>query len=129
AALFLLADIIMRQRGNTGDRIITGPKLPQARLLGLMFLFGAASVAGMPPLSGFVGKVMLLQAPVRDPHTFWFWTVLLLASFVVITALSRTGSTFFWRTEKRVAKSPVADKGALWTAALLLSTSLWLSVA
>lgn len=129
AALFLLADIIMRQRGNTGDRIITGPKLPQAVLLGLMFLFGAASIAGMPPLSGFVGKIMLLQAPVSDPHTFWLWTVLLLASFVVITALSRTGSTFFWRTEKRVAKSPAADKGALWTAALLLSTSLWLSVA
>ncbi|HEY7886577.1 MAG TPA: monovalent cation/H+ antiporter subunit D [Cellvibrionaceae bacterium] len=128
-ALFLLADIIMRQRGNAGDRIISGPRVAQPVLLGLLFFIGAASVAGMPPLSGFVGKIMLLQAPETNPHTFWLWTVLLLASFVVITAMSRSGSTLFWRTKKGSAKTKTADTGAVIAAALLLGLSLVLSVA
>lgn len=126
--LFLLADIIMQQRGNAGERIITGPKMPQARLLSLAFFFAAASIAGMPPLSGFIGKLMLLVAPIGDEDTFWLWSTLLGASFVVIISMSRTGSTLFWRTDNRKSKAAKADKGALLAMLLLLSSSLWLSI-
>lgn len=128
AAFFLLADLIMRQRGATGDRIITGPAIPQAILLGSLFFIAAASIAGMPPLSGFIGKVMLLQAVGLDDRTFWLWIVVLMGSFTIVTALSRSGSTLFWRTENRVAKAPKADRGAIATVVALLCLSLALSL-
>lgn len=128
AALFLLADIIMRQRGATSDRIITGPAVRQPVKLGALFFIGAAAVIGMPPLSGFIGKVLLMRAAVTDEQTFWLWFILLAASLVMITALSRSGSTIFWRTENRTAKAEKADRGALLAVIVMFSTSLVLSL-
>lgn len=128
-ALFLLADVIKQQRGATSDRIVTGPAMPQSALIGGLFFFAAVSVIGMPPLSGFVGKLMLLQATETTSETLWLWAILLGGSLASITALSRSGSTFFWRTEERVADVPRTDPLALLAVAALLSTSLWLSLA
>lgn len=129
AALFLLADIIMHQRGATADRIITGPAVRQAVMLGSLFFIASAAIIGMPPLSGFVGKLMILSAADSEQHTFWLWTLLLLSSFVMIIALSRSGSTIFWRTENRTAKADKADPGALLAVIGMLSLTLVLSLA
>lgn len=128
-ALFLLADLIVRQRGATADRIITGPAVRQAVKLGGLFFIASAAIIGMPPLSGFIGKLMILSAAESEQQTFWLWTILLLASFVMITALSRSGSTIFWRTENRVAKADKADRGALLAVIGMLSLALILSLA
>ncbi|MDO6747879.1 monovalent cation/H+ antiporter subunit D [Gilvimarinus sp. 1_MG-2023] len=129
AALFLLADIIMRQRGATSDRIITGPRPKQPVLLGTVFFIGAAAVIGMPPLSGFIGKVMLMRSAVSDEQTFWLWFLLLASSIVMVTALSRSGSTIFWRTENRTAKADKADHLALAAVMALFACTLALSFA
>jgi multicomponent K+:H+ antiporter subunit D len=128
-ALFLLADLIVRQRGATADRIITGPAVRQAVTLGGLFFIAAAAIIGMPPLSGFIGKLMLLSAAHTDQQTFWLWAIVLMASFAMIIALSRSGSTLFWRTENRVAKANRADRGALLAVITMLSLTLVLSVA
>jgi multicomponent K+:H+ antiporter subunit D len=127
-ALFLLADVIKHQRGSSSDRIVTGPSLPQASLVGSLFFVAAISVIGLPPLSGFVGKVMLLQAAETATQSFWLWGVLLIGSLVVMMALSRSGSTFFWRTEDRVAETERADPWALVAIGGLLSMSLLLTL-
>lgn len=129
AALFLLADIIMQQRGAASDRIITGPRLRQPKILGAVFFVGAAAVIGMPPLSGFIGKVMLMRATVTDEQTFWLWFLLLSSSIVMVTALSRSGSTIFWRTENRTAKADKADRLALAAVLVLFMSTLALSFA
>lgn len=127
-ALFLLADVIKRQRGSSSDRIVTGPSLPQSAVVGSLFFVAAISVIGLPPLSGFVGKVMLLQAAETGTQGFWLWGVLLIGSLVVMMALSRSGSTFFWRTEDRVAETERADPWALVAIGGLLSMSVLLTV-
>ncbi|MDO3387059.1 monovalent cation/H+ antiporter subunit D [Gilvimarinus sp. SDUM040013] len=129
AALFLLADIIMRQRGATSDRIITGPRVKQPVVLGTLFFIGSAAVIGMPPLSGFLGKVMLMRSTVTDEQTFWLWFLLLASSLIMVTALSRSGSTIFWRTESRTTKASKTDKLALSAVMALFATSLVLSFA
>lgn len=101
AALFLLADQVARQRGAMEDKIVSGPQLRQPILLGSLFLLAAVSVAGLPPLSGFVGKVLLLQAA-TGPEAVWLWAIVLGGSLAMVTALSRSGSTVFWRTTKGV---------------------------
>ncbi len=97
AALFLIADLIANQRGKAADRLVSGRKVVQPVLLGMMFMVGALSVAGLPPLSGFVGKVMLLQSVTDADSRLWLWALVLLSSLVVIIGLSRAGSTLFWR--------------------------------
>jgi len=98
AALFLVVDLVRRQRGASGDRLDVAAPLGSKTLLGLMFLVAAVSVAGLPPLSGFIGKITLLAA-VPAAHTAWVWSIVLLTSLMALVALSRMGSQAFWRAQ------------------------------
>ena len=98
AALFLLADSISRARGEFADRFESGPEMPGARVLGGLFFVVAAAIAGMPPLSGFLGKFMLLKAALDSPLMPWVWGVVLVAGLVGMIALARSGSLLFYRT-------------------------------
>ena len=95
AALFLLADRLAAVRGG-GDalqpRTLSSGWVP----LGLAFLLGAVALAGLPPLAGFLGKAMLLQAAVMTPLAPWVMAVVLGASLAMMVALARAGSTLFW---------------------------------
>lgn len=127
-ALFLLADLIATQRGKAQDRLVAARRVNQPVLLGTLFVLCAVSVAGLPPLSGFIGKVMLLQAAFGVTGQYWLWGILLLSSLLVLIGLSRAGSTLFWRVsgmqkaEERV--QPLQLFAVLW----LLSASLLLMV-
>ncbi|MDX1802510.1 MAG: monovalent cation/H+ antiporter subunit D [Alcanivorax sp.] len=94
AALFLLTDLVARGRGEAGDTIAAGPAIPHGGVLAVLFFAAAIAVAGLPPLSGFLGKVALMQA-VPVPL---YWALLLLAGLVGVIGLSRAGSSLFWRT-------------------------------
>jgi multicomponent K+:H+ antiporter subunit D len=98
AALFLLADTISRARGTFADRFEPGPAIPGARLLGGLFFVVAVAIAGLPPLSGFLGKFMLLQAALDSPLLPWVWSIVLLTGLVSVIALARSGSLLFYRT-------------------------------
>ena len=92
--LFLLADLIARGRGEVADHLQIGPAILNGGRLSLLFFVAAIAVVGLPPLSGFVGKVALLRS-VPDPA---YWVLLLVAGLCGLIALSRAGSTLFWRT-------------------------------
>jgi len=103
AALFLLADVIAQQRGTVADRLVSGRPLQQPVLLGTLFILAALAVVGMPPLSGFVGKIWLLQAATDTSVQLALWSVVLLSSLLVLIALTRAGSTLFWRLNRQQA--------------------------
>ena len=46
--LFLLADLIVRQRGRHGGELVQGAALENPHLLGALFFFGAVAVIGLP---------------------------------------------------------------------------------
>lgn len=130
--LFLLADLILRQRGDTGGALIPGQPLRQPLLLGTLFFFGAIAVVGLPPLSGFLGKLMLLQAVSEGSAAVWLWTVILLSGLVMLIALSRVGSLVFWsgtHVEASGEAAPMADPVRLLACGLLLLSSLGLMLA
>jgi len=106
AALFLLADCIARARGEIGDRFESGPVMPRARLLGGLFFVLAVALAGLPPLSGFLGKFMLLQAALDSPMLAWVWSIVLITGLFGVIALARSGSMLFYRTH--TAHDPAA---------------------
>ena len=96
AALFLLVELVASQRGDAQDRLQPALPVAQPVLLGLMTLLGAASVAGLPPLPGFLGKVMILQSALGTPAQNWVWAVVLSAGFFTLIGLARAGSILFW---------------------------------
>ncbi len=97
AALFLLADAIARRRGELGDRLDPGPAITSPRLLGGLFFVTAVAVAGLPPLSGFLGKFLTLRAALDHPFLPWVMGAVLAAGLLGLIALARTGSLLFYR--------------------------------
>jgi multicomponent K+:H+ antiporter subunit D len=97
AALFLVADLVRRGRGDAGDALRAFTPAPGVRVMaGAMFVVGAISVAGLPPLSGFIGKTLLLQA-VPEADLEWAWPAILGSSMLVIVGLTRAGTRIFWK--------------------------------
>lgn len=100
AALFLVADMVLQQRGEKHlDSLAPGPAVREPLLIGMLFFICAIAIVGLPPVSGFIGKVMLLKAAVSTPTTFEFWAIVLTTSFFTLICLSRAGTMLFWKTD------------------------------
>ncbi|MBS69684.1 MAG: monovalent cation/H+ antiporter subunit D [Pseudomonas sp.] len=120
--LFLLADLIARQRGDLGTDLISAPALRQPLLLGSLFFMGAISVAGLPPFSGFLGKVMLLRAIELGADAIALWAVVLVGGLGMLISLSRAGSLVFWRPSAEAVGQPADAIRVLATVGLLLGS-------
>lgn len=103
ALLFLLTDTIRRRRPLSGDRLTPDTVLAQHALWGGLFFAAAVAAVGLPPLSGFLGKFLILRAAIAHP---WVWVVILLAALLVMMALARAGILIFFSA---TSKSPVPD--------------------
>jgi multicomponent K+:H+ antiporter subunit D len=100
AGLFLLAELVAAQRGLAGDRLEPASPVAQPVLLGLMMLLAAASAAGLPPLPGFIGKLMILEAASEHAWQVGVWTIVLSVSFLTLVGLARAGSILFWHVRE-----------------------------
>ena len=98
-ALFLICDLIADRRGEAADSLEEGPALDGSTGLALLFFTGALVVVGLPPTSGFLGKVMILESALGEAATGWIWATILASSLLVLVALAVAGSRLFWRTE------------------------------
>lgn len=99
AGLFLFVELLAAQRGAVGDKLQPAHAVREPVLLGVMMLFGAASAAGLPPLPGFLGKLMILQSSAGLPAQAWVWTVVLGVGFFTIVGLARAGVVVFWHVQ------------------------------
>tara|TARA_R110000824_G_scaffold208405_9_gene394175 strand:- start:1164 stop:2678 length:1515 start_codon:yes stop_codon:yes gene_type:complete len=115
--LFLLAEMISLQRGKAGTRLVKGRPMVQGAGLAMLFFVGAIAVAGVPPFSGAIGKALMLNAA-EGTQRLWLWPLLLLTSLASLIALSRAGSTLFWRSHRgNISGSPLARRqwfGVIW---------------
>jgi multicomponent K+:H+ antiporter subunit D len=79
------------------------------------------AAVGLPPLSGFVGKLAILDSVRSAASGPLAWTVILIASLVMLAGYARAGSTLFWnvgeagdqRCHGRIAVAPVSVVAAL----------------
>lgn len=96
AAMFLLAELIGRARGASGDGLQAGPALSNGSRLSIAMLIGGAVIAGLPLSSGFLGKLMILRGVADSEHAAWAWAFILAASLLALIGLARAGSLMFW---------------------------------
>lgn len=99
AAMFLMAGVIIKLRGKAEDRFVSSRPVNQSALLGLLFFLCAVALIGMPPLSGFIGKALMLKSALASDYVLFIWPAILIASLAAMIVLSRAGSTIFWRTK------------------------------
>ena len=99
AAFFLLADSLIARRDEHEDRFVPHAIMADRRLLGGLFFIVAILVTGLPPLSGFLGKFLILKASFDSTATAWVMTILLAGGLLTIIALARSGSMIFYRAQ------------------------------
>lgn len=108
AALFLLADLVAERRGPVRDTIVAAPAFPQLDLLAGGFLLAAIATTGLPPLSGFLGKLWILDTLRAHPAWPWLWATILGTSLLSLLAFARAGSLLFWKAVA-IAPPPAGD--------------------
>ena len=95
ANLFLIAAMVWRLTGSYDLRRIGG--LYAARpLLGVLFLIPALSLVGIPPLSGFWAKLMILQEAIAQGRVAWT-VIALLVSVLTLYSMMKIWMEAFWK--------------------------------
>lgn len=95
--LFLVAGLMERREG-TSSIARSGGLQHVAPLLAVLYLVPALSLAGVPPLSGFLAKLGLLQAGLADGGALAATAVAaaVLTSLLTLLAMGRVWSSVFW---------------------------------
>lgn len=112
AALFLLAGRIAEARGTAGDHYIPSPAMASAPLLGGLFFVIALLLAGLPPFSGFLGKLLLLRAALDHPAWPWILALVLTGGLFAMIALARAGSLLFFHVLPTTTETTAAGGGS-----------------
>jgi multicomponent K+:H+ antiporter subunit D len=128
AILFLVADLIARQRAAYADVLHPGPRIAHAAGLGLAFLVAGAAVSGLPPTSGFLGKLMVLQS-VHPAAAALVWPIVLGTSFMTVVACVRAGSLMLWNVAQAPPNMRDAPRSGEWLGVAVLGASSILLVA
>lgn len=96
ANLFLIAAIIWRLAGDYDLRKIGGLYKVKP-LLGILFLIPALSLVGIPPLSGFWSKLLVLQEAIAQGRIAWT-VIALVVSVLTLYSMVKIWMEAFWKS-------------------------------
>ena len=100
AAFYILSGWITSQRVEFKDHFKIAPQMKQHKVVALTYFTIALMMAGLPPFSGFLGKVFILQATAHSPYQLLIIVTVLVVSLLSIIAFTRVGFVIFWRATK-----------------------------
>jgi multicomponent Na+:H+ antiporter subunit D len=118
--LFLAVGLIERQGGTTSLAGLGG-MLRAAPVIAVLFFIPMLNLGGIPPFSGFIGKLGLftVAAELATPAAYWLMGIGALVSLLTLYALARAWVLAFWRPKKR-AEAEARSLKAPTTEALML---------
>ncbi|MDN5790871.1 MAG: Na+/H+ antiporter subunit D [Micrococcales bacterium] len=108
-ALFLISGLVERFAGTTSlDRL--GGLAAAAPVLSILFFVAAMNLSGIPPMSGFLAKIGLLQAGVEvgTPLAWVLVVAAIVTSLLTLYALAKVWSQAFWRSQGEARAAAIA---------------------
>ncbi|CAN5680268.1 Na+/H+ antiporter subunit D [soil metagenome] len=93
-SLFLVEGIVAAEAGNSTLGKVSG-LARRSGPLALLFLLPALSLAGLPPLSGFIGKVGLVESGL-DQRQWTIVVVALVGSVLTLVSMLKIWTGLFW---------------------------------
>jgi multicomponent Na+:H+ antiporter subunit D len=103
STLFLAAGLIERIGGSTSITKLGG-LLKAAPIVAVLYFVPALNLGGIPPFSGFIGKLALFEASAQQgtPIAYVLIGAGALVSLLTLYALVRVWNMAFWRSSKEV---------------------------
>lgn len=114
--LYLVSGVFLRLRRTTEISGLGGFSRDHP-LFSAIAMIPIFSLAGVPPLSGFLGKLAIVEATFAG-RAYWVTGVVLVVSLLTLLSMGRTWSESFWRSADR------ADVGRPGTPYLLAIAAL-----
>jgi multicomponent Na+:H+ antiporter subunit D len=115
AALFLLAGLLTMHAGTSDLRKMSG-YIHSAPFLGWLFFLSCLVLAGLPPFSGFIGKLLLLKSAMLEGH-YIVSGIGLFSSLLILFSVIRIFIGAFWgehqEPKQHIPKTALASAGAL----------------
>jgi multicomponent Na+:H+ antiporter subunit D len=93
--LFLVAGLMHRRRGSYELKPLGGLYRDHLEL-GVLFLIPALSLAGMPPLSGFLAKLSLVRAGL-EAESYTIVAVALAVGLLTLVSMTKIWAEAFWK--------------------------------
>lgn len=125
--IFLLGGTIIHLTGSSKLNEISGLMRLHPQL-GWMFFIAALSVSGIPPLSGFLGKIFITEGTFESGY-FWLGAVGLLTSLMVLYSMMKIFMNSFWGyTELTEEEEKGTTKGLLFPLGLLTMLTIVLGI-
>ena len=114
--LFLAVGLLERQGGTTSLSGLGG-MLRTAPVIAILFFIPMLNLGGIPPFSGFIGKIGLftVAAELATPGAYWLIGIGALVSLRTLYALARAWVLAFWRprvktgADAKTAKAPSTE--------------------
>jgi len=103
ANLFFVAGAIHRATGSF-DLRKSGGLMKSSPLLAVLFAIPALSLAGIPPLSGFWAKFMVVDASFQG-EAAWLAAVALFVGLLTIFSMSKIWIEAFWKEHPRAVRA------------------------
>ncbi len=105
--LYLISGIFLRLRRTTEFSALGSVfrEHPYVAVLSMIPLF---SLAGVPPLSGFIGKLALVRATL-DAGAWWTTGIILAVGVLTIISMARLWDESFWKPASQSDKSDISQ--------------------
>lgn len=94
---FLISGIVGRIKGTYELKAIGG-LYKSYPFLALLFLIAASGLAGIPPFSGFVGKLLLVVAGFKD-HQYLITAVAIVVGLFTLFSMMKIWNEGFWKKQ------------------------------
>jgi multicomponent Na+:H+ antiporter subunit D len=120
--LFLGAGAIARA-GRGYDLRVVGGLIREHPFFSSLFAVLALSISGIPPMSGFWAKALVIDAAfrARTPWSGWLAVVALVTGFLTMYSMSTVWTRAFWQPRRGDGRAPRRIPGAMVTAVGLLA--------